>query len=276
MGRQTKLYNSSITRVRPVFQQLIHNENMDWLSAILNLCNSDYAKSLASDTGAISKYSVQKRSFSDSTLKQREFDSTKLENCFEHPLSPATRFLEWLIKNPSLMSWPAGKQYGEKTESKRKQLLESDSATITEALKKLVQNEVKKPNRDWWVFEGYTEVDCLIETDKLVLAIEGKRTEKGPSKSTAWYPQRNQLVRNLESLKQHASNKDYALILIDEEGKYQLDESKFNLSLPHFSQDERKELSDHYLGNITWQQVCMATGISYSGLPDTVNDVLIN
>lgn len=269
---QLKLYNSSITRVRPVFQQLIHGKSMDWIPTILELCKSDYGKDLVPIAGSICDYSLQKRRYTDPTLKQLGMNSIDLENCFEFPLSPPVRFLEWLIQNPSHMRWPNSKKYSEHTEYKRRRLFENDPTVISEALTSLRNNQVRNPNRAWWVFEGFTEVDCLIETENLVLAIEGKRTEDGPSKSIDWYPQRNQLVRNLEALKQYASNKEYALILIDEEGKYQLEESTFTTSLPHLSPDERSELGKHYLGNITWQQVCKTTGINYLELPNTIND----
>ncbi|HPY46060.1 MAG TPA: hypothetical protein PLD69_04500 [Sphaerochaeta sp.] len=247
---------------------------MDWIPTILELCKSDYRKELAPNTGSICDYSLQKRPYTDSTLKQLGINSIDLENCFEFPLSPPIRFLEWLIQNPLFMKWPKDKKYSEQTEYKRRRLLNNDPTVISEALILLRNNHVRNPNRDWWVFEGFTKVDCLIETENLVLAIEGKRTEEGPSLSIDWYPQRNQLVRNLEALKQYGKSKEYALILIDEEGNYQLEESMFIASLPHFSSEERTELRKHYLGNITWKQVCIATGINYSELPNTINDLI--
>jgi hypothetical protein len=51
--------------------------------------------------------------------------------------------------------------------------------------------------RKWWAFEGITKVDCWLETDRLVLFVEGKRTET-LSKFTAWFPARDQLTRNLD------------------------------------------------------------------------------
>lgn len=270
---QHKLYNSSITRVRPVFQQLIHRESMEWITAILELCKSDHVKELTLIAGPIYDRLLKKRPYTDPTLKQIGMNSIDLESCFEYALSPPVRFLEWLVHNPSLMRWPRSKKYSEQTEYKRRRLFDNDPTIVSEALMSLKTNQIRNPNRDWWVFEGYTEVDCLIETESLVLAIEGKRTEEGPSKSIDWYPQRNQLVRNLEALKQHAKDKEYALILIDEEGKYQLDRSVLTTSLPHFSPEERTELRKHYLGNITWKQVCKATGIIYSELPNTINDL---
>jgi hypothetical protein len=39
---------------------------------------------------------------------------------------------------------------------------------------------------------GHTEVDCWLETERLLLFVEGKRSES-LSASTHWYPKRNQL-----------------------------------------------------------------------------------
>ncbi|ADY14192.1 hypothetical protein SpiBuddy_2377 [Sphaerochaeta globosa str. Buddy] len=247
---------------------------MDWIPTILELCESEYGKGLVRIVGSICDYSLQKKPYTDPIQKQLGMNSIDLENCFEFSLSPPVRFLEWLIQNPLLMKWPNGKKYSEQTEYKRRKLFNNDSTTIAEALELLRNNQVRNPNRDWWVFEGFTEVDCLIETENIVLAIEGKRTEEGPSQSVDWYPQRNQLVRNLEALKQYVKDKEYALILIDEEGKYKLEETMFTASLPHLSLEERVELRRHYLGNITWKQVCIATGINYSELPNTIDDIV--
>ena len=273
MAELKKIRNSSITRVRPVFLQLLHKNNTDWISRILNLCNSKYAEVLSIQAGSLLKESIQKRKYCDPTLKQIGIKEIFLENCFEYSLPPPLKFLEWLILNPTKMKWPGKKEFKEPTQTKRKSLLANNEDIIKEALSLLNQAKSNNRKKTWWMFEGYTEVDCLLETEKFFLGIEGKRTENGPSISTSWYPQRNQIVRNLEALQQYASGKGFGLILIDEKGGYNLDETTVNQSLPHLSQDERKELLNHYLGNLTWQQICSATGISYSELPETIEDI---
>ena len=37
----------------------------------------------------------------------------------------------------------------------------------------LNRNGPEKSAGQWWAFEGFTEVDCCLQTDKLVLLIEG-------------------------------------------------------------------------------------------------------
>lgn len=60
------------------------------------------------------------------------------------------------------------------------------------------------PSRSgWWRFEGSSHIDCVLETDRLVVTVEGKRTET-LSPATHWYPSRSQLGRNLEAARQLA------------------------------------------------------------------------
>ncbi len=103
------------------------------------------------------------------------------------------------------MTWPSSEghrvRYGATTQARREALigLKGDSArkaAQASALRALDRNGPKKSARQGWSFEGFTEVDCFLETDKLVLLIEGKRTEN-LAESTAWYSGRNQLHRNL-------------------------------------------------------------------------------
>jgi hypothetical protein len=55
----------------------------------------------------------------------------------------------------------------------------------------------------WWRFEGTSMIDRILMTERLVVTVEGKRTEP-LSSATDWYPARSQLVRNLEAAKQRA------------------------------------------------------------------------
>ena len=122
----------------------------------------------------------------------------------------------------------------------------------------------------WWTFEGYTSVDCYLETDDALIFVEGKRTEPAPSISTNWYAGRNQIVRNLEVARAQAQCRDYAVVVIAKDTSFQLTPSMAETSLPHLAPGERLELLRHYLGCITWKDLCEATGIDYSGLPNTV------
>ena len=105
----------------------------------------------------------------------------------------------------------------------------------------------------------------------MILFVEGKRTE-GLSPSTEWFPNRNQLWRNLDILSTvaAATGKRYGLLLLAEECRPVAD---FDESLPHLAPYERDFLRPHYLGCLTWRQACKATGvIDYEDLPKTIDD----
>ncbi len=269
-----KPFNSSITRVRPVFQQLIHKNDTVWIKNIIKLFKNDYADELLKNTGSIIPCSIAMRKFSDSTLKDYGVKTIELESCFEKSMEPAENFLRWLIENPLKMKWPSNAKYSKVTEEKRRALFTNDSKVQKEALELLKANGVKKSFKKWWSFEGFTEVDCLIETDTMILAIEGKRTEDGPSESIIWYKNRNQIIRNLETIQRYANGKLFAVILIDDKGDFNLTKDIIDNGLPHLTPQERKELIEHYLGSTTWKEICEATGIDYNSLPDTVEEAI--
>jgi hypothetical protein len=62
-------------------------------------------------------------------------------------------------------------------------------------------------------------VDCAIFTSTTIVFVEGKRTERGASRKTSWYPTRNQVIRNLDSARALASatGLDYYVLLLVEE-----------------------------------------------------------
>jgi hypothetical protein len=62
-------------------------------------------------------------------------------------------------------------------------------------------------------------VDCCLEADKIVLLIEGKRTES-LSESTAWYSGRNQLHRTLEAARDLAAGREFGVLVIGEEHQF--------------------------------------------------------
>jgi hypothetical protein len=130
--------------------------------------------------------------------------------------------------------------------------------------------------REWWRFEGTSMIDCVLLTEALVITIEGKRTEP-LSASTAWYPKRSQLVRNIEAAKQLSHGREWASLVISEtllpEATGEAVEAVLPESAPQLSAAERDELLAHYLGNITWADGCEATGVDPASLPDTTGDL---
>ena len=268
--------NSSITRVRPVFRRLLEKDatGASWLSQILRLSNSNgVSETTRCEPGTVLPEIREKRRYADSVQGDIE-----LERCLEFSVAPSRSFLRWLLENPARMTWPtSGRRrvtYGATTQARREALigLKGDSArkeAQAAALRALDGNGPEKSARRWWAFEGFTEVDCCLETDKLVLLIEGKRTES-LSESTAWYSGRNQLHRNLEAARDLAAGREFGVFVIGEEEIPEATLGSSEVGLPHLSTSERAELMSHYLGTLTWSQVCDVTGIDYTSLPRNV------
>lgn len=62
----------------------------------------------------------------------------------------------------------------------------------------------------------------------------------------------------------------FGCLLISERRAPSVTPQMIDASLPHLSVSERSDLMQHYLGNITWPEVCKATGVDYDELPTTV------
>jgi hypothetical protein len=225
---------------------------------------------------------IQLRRFDDKVLKSKGVQGLYLERCFEYDLAPPADFLRWLINNPERLTWPNNgrSKFGTSTQRVREELLGmrgSDASLEAQrkALDKLNLVGPKASRRRWWAFEGFTSVDCYLETDKLVLVIEGKRLEN-VSLKVQWYPIRNQLVRNLEATSQVAAGKNFAILVVGEQANDDVDPRELAASLPHLMPNQRDELWSHYLGHTTWKAVCQTTGLDHALLPDTVDEAIIS
>ena len=283
-GQAKGQYNSSITRVRPVFQRLFRKDptGEQWLAPLLLLATEQvaYATRLAKHPGLLDPKLLQPRTYPDRILKSYGRSEIELESCFEKPLPPPERFLQWLLEHSDQMTWPeeGASPLGDETKRKRERLFgrhnPQEAVSVREdALEELDFSGASNSTRKWWAFEGFTEVDCYLETDRLVLLIEGKRTEP-ISSATRWYPARDQLLRNLEVAQVQAGSKKFAVMVLAEETIAPISKETIEQSLPHFTQGERDELMTHYLGSVRWQDLCAATGIPFESLPATVEDVV--
>jgi hypothetical protein len=268
--------NSSITRVRAVCRQLLGKDptGTSWLRQILGLCKSSAVSGMMlSACGSVLPAMAERRTYADPIQ-----GAIELERCFEFSVAPGDLFLRWLLEHPDRLSWPVsdGRRvtYSSTTQANREALVglkggAAKSDAQTSALRALERNGAEKSSGQWWAFEGFTEVDCCLETDRIVLVIEGKRTEN-LSESTAWYPGRNQLHRNLEAARDLAAGRKFGVLVISEQEISEPALGNSEAGLPHLTTDERAELMTHYLGCLTWRQVCGATGVDFESLPRNV------
>lgn len=187
-------------------------------------------------------------------------------------------FLEWLIRHPDQLTWPTSKgierTFGAATQKNRERLFgrcgtEQQRLAQEEALFALATDGPRGSERKWWAFEGFTKVDLCLQTERLVLFVEGKRTEK-LTKSNDWFKSRSQLVRNLEVVRELADGRAAAVLLAVEQPLPELSPAAFGASLPHLVPAERAVVRNGYLGQRTWLSICTTLGVDYDALPDVI------
>jgi hypothetical protein len=177
-----------------------------------------------------------------------------------------------LILHPERLAIPADGNFGTTEDNaarnKRADLFSMDAtrreAAQAEALAALDRLGAGASSRKWWAFEGFTHVDCCLESDTFLLFIEGKRTEP-ISPATRWFRQRNQIWRNVEAAQELAGERDFGVILAVEGNAQRLLEAALRTrddSLPHLSGDQRQELEGHLLGSTIWAEIQARFGLA--------------
>jgi hypothetical protein len=251
---EQKLKDSSRTRVRPVFVSLLEKDSTGatWLPQLLQLAprRDNLDRDVLRNPGQL--------------LSGRPF---------EYRVAPPESLLRWLLKNPEALRHVLHRGKPGKAWDERRKLAgrRTRKAALRSALQALEVQGPADKSRPWWTLEGYTSVDCYFETDRLLLFIEGKRTDR-LSDSTSWLKGRNQLVRNLEAAFQKAG-KAGAVLLITEHEHVPFTLDDVAAGAPHLDTAAHRSLYDRYLGQITWPALCDSTGIEYAELPDTVDDL---
>lgn len=259
------LRDSSLTRVRPFFSSLIKQDphGGSWLGTLLR--STPHGPTIFGDA-------LRDTGVLDATLTSQT--SKGWLGCFEFGVPAPSSIVAWYIQNPTELQWPAGKSYSEETTRLRRALLFDDPPGRVAAQRLAEAERQVRPSAraPWWRFEGTSMIDCVLMTERLVLTIEGKRTEP-LSAATDWYPARSQLVRNLEAAKQLSHGRAWGSLLISEvkiaEGTGEGLDAVLSASAPHLGDDERRELHRNYLGNLTWAEACRAVGMAFDALPDT-------
>jgi hypothetical protein len=249
------IYNSSRTRVQPILIELLTANAIDaaWVVRLWELVRSPESSPPPSSAGA----------FNADLLNVNP--ATGLPRAFEYPVPPPTAFLLWLILNPEQMTLTEPETFGTVADNQartmRRELLSDDttrrSVAQHEALNELDRLGAEGSGRKWWAFEGFTYVDCCLETDALLLFIEGKRTEP-VSSSTRWFRQRSQLWRNVEAAQELARDRAFGVVVAVEKDEEQVMETARqtrDASLPHLTPAVRDDLASHLLGAITWAQI---------------------
>jgi hypothetical protein len=261
MGR----YNSSLTRVVPVFDTLLHRDQsgVSWLGTLLSLGSRRTLQNLGVAPGSL-------------LPGHPAYWGTN-----ERRLPPPISLLRWLVQN---VSAPAhDRLWGSPgVMAKRRKLVAKDAATIAEALV-LLQQPLR--HRSWYVLEGRSQPDAFFETESVIIVIEGKRTERSATEVTTWMPRRSQMLRQMDAAWEIRGAKHILGLMIVEgdgpnvlepspywvsETNRQIDVESLSKSLPHRSAEVRQQLASGFLGVTTWQAACQAFSIPWPPFQDAV------
>lgn len=199
--------NSSLTRVHPFFELALQRSG--WIGGLLLAAPAgrQVLGDVLDDPGDM-----------DAKLLEAHPDPAKApRRMFEFEVAPSKRFLRWLVRNPDELTWPEGQTYSSTTKKWREALLQDKHAGRPAAQDKALRPiEIESATTGgWWRFEGSSWIDAIISTDRLVVTVEGKRTEP-LSSSTHWYKARSQLVRNLEAARDLADGRAWGCLLLSE------------------------------------------------------------
>lgn len=245
-------FDSSLTRVAPVFDRL-STQPADWPARLLAL-----AQCAAPDA-----------------VDWRKLDLRYVNGWWgdrERGLRPPVSLLSWLVRHPE--SWAS-----KPCSAERLRLQSGDPATVSQALELLRSSGA---DRGWFIFEGRTFPDALIETQDALIVVEGKRTESGPTTHTTWMGMRHQIWRHIDAAWEvRGRRKVLGLFIVEDDGSglptvwreaagEAVAEQALAGSFPHRSARETAELRRCFLGVATWASVCRAFGINMRDLPDTV------
>jgi hypothetical protein len=126
--------------------------------------------------------------------------------------------------------------------------------------------------------EGLSQPDAYLETDELIVVIEGKRTEPTATKRTTWMPKRCQMLRHMDAAWEIRGTKRVLGMMIVEapngacevspieywqdDANKQVGPESMASSLPHRCALESEQIADGFLGVTTWQRVCAEFGIT--------------
>ena len=252
--------DSTKTRVVPVFDHLWNSDctGTKWLERLIRLGTR---ADVSQDVGALIP------------------DHPPSWGQNERSLSPPLELLEWLVRNITKEQVDKSGDKGEKRK-KRKALASGDPEVLCEAIRLLREG---KRGKKWFVLEGESRPDAYLETDSLVLVVEGKRREPSPTNYTAWMPYRPQLIRHMDAAWEVAEGRVVLGLLLVEGKTYDplsvpqkwlrdsekhLQHDQLASSLPHRSDQERQEIGAGVLGAATWQRVCHEFSIDWPPFQD--------
>jgi len=221
--------NSRRTRIQPVFGWLSEHGGDEWPARMLRLVDG---LDVAPDPGRL----------------------IRLDYVKERRVPPSALRLAWMIRNVERLASRDGRRWREY----RARVLENPQRAA--ALETLDEGEINGLDPKL-ILEGSTSADCLIECERAVIWIEGKRND-WLDYSTTWDVTRDQLARNVEAAWLYASplGKDFCLVVGHEDQLKHHEEllldgyrrATWLGGWPHLSARERRMLGAR-IGTLRWR-----------------------
>lgn len=258
--------DSSKTRVVPVFDQLLERDEsgQSWLGPLMALgSRSEIVATVPPSLRLIPNHG-------------RRWGTNEV------PLPAPQELLEHLVYNLDAALVDTCSDSGPSLR-KRTKLAAGDEGTMAEAMSAIRAGQRGKA---WFVLEGESKPDALLETADVVLCIEGKRTEAKCTTRTQWMRSRSQLIRHMDAaMARFPKKRILGLLIVEGDGdagsvvpsKHWQDQCEaayepdmLTASLPHRPVSEQALIRDGILGVTTWQAVCRALHIDWRSLPDVL------
>jgi len=254
MGKQ----DSSRTRVAPVFGHLYCRDvsGRTWLPGLLRLVEAECPDLAATPL--------------------------KRANWWPHEaaLPAPTGLLLWLLEN-CVQPADLNTMGSATTRERRVALLRRDPLMLAEAKSALGS---RPSARAWYSLEGPSQPDAYLETDDLIVIVEGKRTEPAPTTTTTWMPVRHQMLRHIDAAWDSRGGRTVVGLMIVEgqnagptppspwlDYRASLEDSPaLRASLPHRSDEDRRAILGAFAGVTTWQAVMSVLDIPKEVLVDRV------
>jgi len=252
-------YDSSKTRVKPVFDYLYAADpsGESWIGPMLSLPRSGSLQPRPTRTESLNK---SRSGWGDS----------------ERALQPPMALLSWLVRNIATLE---GTETAETLE-KRRDLVSKKPERIEEALS-LIRSGNR--SRKWYLLEGPTWPDVVLETSDVIIVVEGKRTESGPTTTTTHMQVRHQILRHIDAAFEIRGNRSlFGFFVVEgaEDGSVPsqwaeacartLEADVLDRSLPHRSDVEKEQISKAFIGATTWQIICKEFDIPTTTLIDEI------
>lgn len=263
------IYDSSLTRVGPVFDLLLVSDGsgQTWIPKLLNLpmLSKGDARALPQRCGVLRSAKWNRE---DGTLCEAKLD-------------PPMELLKYLVLNPPAAI--AEGKVSESTRTKREAIRRGDPDVVSEALTLIGTSPL--PTKKWYILEGQSQPDAYLEMDDCIVVVEGKRTEPGSTTHTTFMPGRHQMLRHIDCAWSIANGRPvfgfFAVsggcgpddVAVPDSWKSAVSETvapdALETSLPHRSEEERNRIRSCFLGATTWQAICKEFEFDWSTLPET-------